>query len=145
MAAFTANQIFVNLPVKDPEKAVEFFSKLGFSFNPRFTDEHAACMIVGEGMFAMLLGEKFFKTFTEDKEITDAKRSTEVLNALMVGSREQVDDLITRAIGAGGKEFRKAQDHGWMYGRVFEDLDGHIWEVFFMDESKMPEEMKNKK
>jgi len=139
-----AKQIFVNLPVKDLNKTVEFFTKLGFKFNPQFTDENATCMIVADGIFVMLLVEKFFKTFTADKEISDAKSSTEVLNALSVDSRDAVDEMVEKAIEAGGREFRKAQDHGWMYGRAFEDLDGHIWEVFYMDEIKMPEEMKNK-
>lgn len=139
-----AKQIFVNLPVKDLNKSTEFFTKLGFKFNPQFTDENATCMIIGKDMFAMLLVEKFFKTFTANKEISDAKRSTEVLNALSVESRDDVDGMIEKAIEAGGREFREAQDHGWMYGRAFEDLDGHVWEIFCMDESKMPEEMKKK-
>lgn len=137
-------QIFVNLPVKDLDKTIEFFTKLGFKFNPQFTDENATCMIIGENMFAMLLVEKFFKTFIS-KEIADARKSTEVLLALSVGSRNEVNDMVNKAIKAGGKEPRHAQDHGWMYSRAFEDIDGHIWEVFHMDEGKMPEEMKKKK
>jgi predicted lactoylglutathione lyase len=139
-----AKQIFVNLPVKDLKKTIEFFTKLGFKFNPKFTDENATCMIIGKDMFAMLLVEKFFKGFIPNKSISDARKSTEVLNALSVESRAKVDEMIKKAADAGGKEYRTAQDHGWMYGRAFEDLDGHIWEVFYMDESKMPEEMKNK-
>lgn len=139
-----AKQIFVNLPVKDLNKTKEFFSKLGFTFNPQFTDQNAACMIIGENIYAMLLVEKFFKTFTADKEISDSKKTTEVLNALSADSRDEVDGMIENAINAGGREFRKAQDHGWMYGRAFEDLDGHIWEIGYMDESKMPKEMKEK-
>ena len=130
-------QIFVNLPVKDLKKTIDFFTKLGFTFNPQFTDENATCMIVGENIFAMLLVEKFFKTFTP-KEISDAKKNTEVLLALSVESKIQVDDMIKKVLAAGGKEPRKAQDHGWMYGRSFEDLDGHIWEVFYMNEAGMP-------
>ena len=136
-------QIFVNLPVEDLNKTVEFFTKLGFEFNPKFTDENATCMIIGENIFAMLLVEKFFRTFTP-KEICDAKKSTEVLLALAVEGREEVDEMVGKAIKAGGREPRKPQDHGWMYGRSFEDINGHIWEVFCMDESAMPEEMKNK-
>ena len=136
-------QIFVNLPVKDLSKIIRFFTKLGFKFNPQFTDANATYMIIGKDMFAMLLVEKFFKTFIK-KEICDAKKSTEVLVALSVGSREEVDTMVKRALAAGGIEPRKPQDHGWMYGRAFEDLDGHIWEVFYMDESKMPEEMGDK-
>ncbi|MBI2508119.1 VOC family protein [Candidatus Woesearchaeota archaeon] len=131
-------QIFVNLAVKDLNKAINFFTKLGFKFNPKFTDQNATCMIISENIFAMLLVEKFFKTFTK-KEITDAKKNTEVLLALSVETRKEVDDLIKKAIKCGGKEPRGPQDHGWMYGRAFEDIDGHIWEIFHMDESKMPE------
>lgn len=137
-------QIFINLPVKDLDKTIDFFTKLGFKFNPQFTDENATCMIIGENIFAMLLVEKFFKSFTP-KEICDAKNSTEVLLALAVGSRGEVDEMVSNAIEAGGNEPRASQDHGWMYGRSFEDINGHIWEVFHMDESKMPEEMKKKK
>ncbi|MBI5389785.1 VOC family protein [Candidatus Woesearchaeota archaeon] len=132
-----AKQIFVNLPVKDLKKAIDFFTKLGFTFNPEFTDQNATCMIIGENIFAMLLVEKFFKTFIQ-KEICDAKKSTEVLLALSVESRTKVDELMTWAINAGGREPRAPQDYGWMYGRAFEDLDGHIWEVFFMDETSKP-------
>jgi predicted lactoylglutathione lyase len=131
-------QIFVNLPVKDLEKTKEFFSQLGFTFNPKFTDENATCMIIGENMFAMLLVEKFFKTFIK-KDISDAHKTTEVLVALQVDSREEVDEMLESAIDAGGKEHRDKQDYGWMYNRAFEDLDGHIWEIFFMDEEKMPQ------
>ena len=136
-------QIFVNLPVKDLNKTKGFFSKLGFEFNPKFTDGNAACLIIGENIYAMLIVDKFFKTFIK-KEIADAKKTTEVLLALAVESRKEVDEIIEKAIKSGGKEPRDKQDYGWMYGRAFEDLDGHIWEVFYMDESKMPDEMKNK-
>lgn len=130
-------QIFVNLPVKDLNKTVQFFTKLGFSFNPRFTDENATCMIIGDNIFAMLLVEKFFKTFTK-KNIVNAKKATEVINALQVESRKAVDDMVSKGVKAGGKEPRKAQDHGWMYNRALEDLDSHIWEIFYMDEKAMP-------
>lgn len=133
-----AKQIFVNLPVKNLDKSVEFFSGLGFSFNPQFTDENATCMVIGDNIFAMLLVEKFFKTFTK-KYIADARRSTEVITALSVESRKDVDSMIEKAMKAGGREPRPLQDYGWMYGRAFEDIDGHIWEVFYMDESKKPE------
>lgn len=137
-------QIFVNLPVKNLKKSIAFFTKLGFKFNPQFTDENATCMIVGKNIFSMLLVEKFFKTFTH-KDICNAKKSTEVLVALSVESRRKVDAMVSRAVDAGGKEARQPQAHGWMYGRSFEDIDGHIWEIFYMDEAKMPEVMKNKK
>ena len=138
-------QIFVNLPVKDLNKTIEFFAELGFTFNPQFTDDNATCMIIDENIFAMLLVEKFFKNFIPTKKICDAKKNTEVLVGLSAESREKVDEMIDKAIAAGGSEYRKAEDHGWMYGRSFEDIDGHIWEIFYMDESKMPEEMKGRK
>ena len=126
-------KIFVNLPAKDLNKTIEFFTKLGFKFNPQFTDENATCMIVGEDIFVMLLVEKFFKTFTK-KEICDTSKNTEVIVALSVEGREKVDQMINRAIEAGGRESREPQDHGWMYGRSFEDINGHIWEIIYMDE-----------
>ena len=129
-------QIFVNLPVKNPDRSVKFFRKLGFSFNKQFTDKNAACMIIGDNIFAMLLVKKFFKTFTK-KELADARKNTEVINALAVGNRAEVDRMMGKVLKAGGKEPRKAQDHGWMYGRSFEDLDGHLWEIFWMDPSKI--------
>jgi predicted lactoylglutathione lyase len=129
-----ATKIFVNLPVKDLDKTIAFFTKLGFKFNPQFTDEKGTCMIVGEDIFVMLLVEKFFKTFTK-KEICDAAKSTEVILALSAESREKVDQMMNKAISAGGTEFRDPQDYGWMYGRGFQDIDGHLWEVFHMDES----------
>lgn len=131
-------KIFVNLSVKDLDKTKVFFSKLGFTFNPQFTDKKAACMIIGENIYAMLIVEEFFKSFCANKIITDTKKNIEVLNALNLGSKSTVDKMIQQVIGAGGKEFREAQDHGWMYARAFEDLDGHIWEVFYIDEKKMP-------
>ena len=133
-----ATQIFVNLPVKDLDKSVEFFTKLGFTFNQQFTDENATCMIIGENIFAMLLVEKFFKTFTS-KEICDSSDSSEAILAITAESREKVDELTNKAIAAGGIEPRAAQDHGWMYGRSFQDVDGHLWEVFFMDQNGMPQ------
>jgi len=130
-------QIFVNLPVKDLDKTVEFFTKLGFTFNPDFTDENATCMLIGENIFAMLLTEKYFSTFTK-KPLADAKTTTEVINAFSLGSKQEVDDIIEKAIAAGGKQYKETEDHGWMYGRNFEDIDGHQWEFFFMDMSAMP-------
>jgi uncharacterized protein len=137
-------QIFVNLAVKDLKKTMDFFSKLGFSFNPVFTDENAACMVISENIYAMLLVEKFFKNFIPDKEICDAKSSTEALVALTAGSRHEVDELIGKVVAAGGSEYRQAQDYGWMYGRAFQDINGHIWEIFYANLDAMPEEMKNK-
>jgi predicted lactoylglutathione lyase len=134
-------KIFVNLPAKDLNKTIEFFTKLGFKFNPQFTDENATCMIVGEDIFVMLLVEKFFKTFTK-KEICDTSKNTEVIVALSVEGREKVDQMINRAIEAGGRESREPQDHGWMYGRSFEDINGHIWELIYMDESALKNDEK---
>ncbi|WP_243361402.1 VOC family protein [Fundidesulfovibrio terrae] len=127
-----ASQIFVNLPVKDLDKSMEFFTKLGFSFDPRFTAAKAACLILGENTFVMLLLEHFFKTFTK-KEISDASKSTEVLIAINVDTREKVGELIQKAVEAGGSICMDPEDHGWMYGHGFADLDGHQWEILYMD------------
>lgn len=125
-------KVFVNLPVKDLDKSKEFFAKLGFSFNLQFTNKNAACMVISEDNYAMLLVESFFKTFTK-KEIVNAKQSTEVLVALSAENKENVDKMLHAALAAGAKEANEPQDHGFMYGRSFEDLDGHIWEIFWMD------------
>lgn len=132
-------QIFVNLPVKDLKRSVDFFTKVGFTFNPQFTDDNATSMIIGENIFAMLLVEEYFRTFT-NKQIADAKSTTEVINAFSMNSRQEVDDIIAKAIAAGGNQYKDTQDYGWMYGRNFEDLDGHQWEFFYMDESAMPKQ-----
>ncbi len=129
-----STKIFVNLPVKNLNNSKEFFSKLDFKFNPQFTDENAACMIVSDDISVMLLVEKFFKTFTK-KEISDAIKSTEVIVALSVDSREKVDELVNKAIEAGGTTYAEPQDHGFMYQQSFQDLDGHLWELIYMDES----------
>lgn len=132
-----ASQIFMNLPVKNLNSSIEFFSKLGFAFEPKFTDINATCMIIGENIFAMLLVPDFFRTFTT-KEIADASKSTEVLISMRVNSREEVDAYVKKAIEAGGKIYEEPRDDGWMYGWSFADLDGHQWELFYMDESRMP-------
>jgi len=132
-----SKQIFINLPVKDLKKSIAFFKKLGFKFNPQFTDDKAACMIIGENIYSMLLLEKFFKSFTK-KKVADAKKTTEVLIAIDVKGRKDVDRMIKKAVAAGGSLYNKPQDHGWMYGHSFADLDGHQWEVLYMDESKIP-------
>lgn len=129
-------QIFVNLPVKDLSRTVEFFKKLGFAFNPQFTDENATCMIINDNIFVMLLVEKFFKTFTK-KEICDTTKDTEVIIALSTESREKVDEMMQNVFDAGGKESREPQDHGWMYGRSFQDINGHLWEIIYMDEKAL--------
>ncbi|HEV7801656.1 MAG TPA: VOC family protein [Burkholderiales bacterium] len=126
-----AAQIFVNLPVKDLQRSVAFFTHLGYTFDPKFTNENATCMIVGENIFVMLLVESFFKTFTK-KPISDAKKTTEVLLCLSCESRAQVDALVAKALAAGGTAPNAPQDHGFMYGHGYEDLDGHIWELVYM-------------
>ena len=130
----TNKKIFVNLPVKDLNKSIDFFTKLGFSFNPQFTNENATCMIIAENIFAMLSVEKFFKTFTK-KEIVDASISNEVFISLSVDSKEEVDDLVNKALAAGGKTPNEPDDHGFMYSWSFEDLDSHAWDIFYMDPS----------
>ena len=127
-----AAKIFVNLPVRNLDKSVEFFTRLGFTFNPRFTDETATCMIVAENIFVMLLIEDKFKTFTP-KEICDATKSTEVLLCLSSESREKVDEMVRTAVAAGGTTYNEPQDYGFMYGHGFQDLDSHIWEIVYME------------
>lgn len=130
-------RLYVNLPVKDLNRTVQFFTHLGFTFNAQFTNENATCMIVNEHIAVMLLVEEFFKTFTT-KPISDAKKTSEVLLALSYESRDQVDAMVAKAIAAGGKSPMPAKDLGFMYQHGFEDLDGHLWEVFYMDESVIP-------
>lgn len=132
--AFQSANIFVNLPVKDLNKTVDFFSKIGFEFNAQFTDEKATCMIIGPNIFAMLLVEDYFKTFI-DKEISDAVKTTEVILALAAENREQVDEIVYKALESGGKPAKDPVDHGFMYVWSFQDLDGHIWELMYMDPS----------
>jgi uncharacterized protein len=127
-----ATKIFVNLPVKDLKASIEFFTMLGYTFNPQFTDETATCMIISEDIYAMLLTHEKFKVFTP-KEICDATKSTEVLVCLSCESREQVDEMVQKAVAAGGTTYNKPQDHGFMYGHGYQDLDGHIWELMWMD------------
>ena len=129
-----ATKIFVNLPVKDLKKSIEFFAKLGFTFNAQFTDETATCMIVSEDIFVMLLTHEKFKTFTP-KEICDSSKSTEVLVCLSAESRENVDETVRQAVAAGGTTYSEPQDHGFMYGHGFQDPDGHIWELIYMEPS----------
>ena len=120
------------IPVADLERSKEFFASLGFSFNPLFGDESAACMLVGEQAFVMLLTHDKFAQFTP-KRIADAHETSEALICISADSREEVDQITDKALAAGGREPREKQDHGFMYGRSFEDPDGHIWEVMWMD------------
>lgn len=124
--------MFVNLAVTDLARSKAFFEAIGFTFNPQFTDDTAACMVIGDNMYAMLLTEPKFRQFTP-KPIADARTSTEVLTALAVESKEGVDAVMAKALAAGGREPRAMQDHGFMMQRSLEDLDGHIWEIFWMD------------
>jgi uncharacterized protein len=126
--------IFVNLPVKDLEKTMEFYSKVGFEFNPQFTNESAACMVIGQNIFAMLLVEEYFKSFTK-KEIPDTGKSSQAIVALSVESRQEVDEITDKALAAGATPTNEPQDHGFMYSRSFTDLDGHLWELVFMEAS----------
>lgn len=129
-------QIYVNLPIQNLDKSVEFFSKIGFEFDPQATDENATCMVINENTFVMLLVETFFKTFT-NKEIADTTNNTEAIFAISTESREQVDEIVNKALEAGGKPSNDPIDHGFMYGWSFQDIDGHLWEVMYMDGSAM--------
>jgi predicted lactoylglutathione lyase len=131
-------QIYVNLAVSDVQKSKTFFAQLGFTFEPKFTNEQAACMVIGDNIFAMLLAKDFFKTFTS-KALCDPRESTEALVCISCESRAEVDDLVAKALAAGGTAPRAPQDHGFMYGHGFEDVDGHIWELVYMDpNAEMP-------
>jgi predicted lactoylglutathione lyase len=134
-------QIFVNLAVKDLDKSKTFFGALGYTFNPQFTDANAACMVIEEGsIHAMLLVEDFFKTFT-DKSLTDTSKSTEVLLCLSCESRAEVDEMVAKAVAAGATVPRPPQDYGFMYGHGFQDIDGHLWELMYMDpNAEMPQQ-----
>ena len=132
-----ARKIFVNLPIKDMQRSQAFFKALGFSFNPQFTNEQGACMVISEDIFTMLLVEPFFQGFTK-KPIADARKTTEVLVCLSCESREEVDALVKKALAAGGTAPNAPQDHGFMYSHGFEDLDGHVWELVWMDPAAAP-------
>lgn len=124
-------QLFINLPIKDMAKSRAFFESLGYQFNPQFSNDQGACLVLGENLFAMLLTEPFFATFTK-KTIVNAHESVEALLCLSCDSREEVDDLVAKATAAGGKPQEQPQDHGFMYSHGFEDLDGHKWELVHM-------------
>ena len=127
-----SRKLFVNLPVRDLSRSMEFFAKLGFEFNPKFTDDKAACMILSSEAYVMLLTEPFFKTFTNNA-ICDTRTQTEGLFALSCESRAEVDALVEKALAAGGSRAMPSRDHGFMYFSTFYDLDGHHWEVLWMD------------
>jgi predicted lactoylglutathione lyase len=130
-------QIFVNLPIKDMKRSRAFFESLGFSFNPQFTNDQGACMVVSDSIYVMLLVEPFFQTFTK-KKIADATQVTEVMVCLSCESRAEVDLLVKKAMAAGGTSPNAPQDHGFMYGHGFTDLDGHVWELAYMDPAATP-------
>ncbi len=132
-----SKQIFINLPVKDLQKSKAFYTSLGYSLNPEFSNDEAICIIVSESICVMLLVESFFATFIK-KSICDAKTSTEVLLGLSCDSRAEVDALVAKAVAAGGSIPREVQDYGFMYYHAFEDLDGHIWEPIYMDPNAQP-------
>ncbi len=125
-------KIFVNLPVKDLQKSVLFFTGLGFAFNPQFTDDTATCMIISDDAYAMLLTEARFKDFTS-KSISDTSKTTEAIVALSADSRADVDQFADKALASGGAAAMPPMDLGFMYGRSFYDPDGHHWEIFHMD------------
>jgi len=129
-----ARKIFVNLPVQDLKISMNFFSSLGFNFNQQFSDDTAACMIITEDIYAMLLTHAKFKEFTPNP-ICDATKSTEVLVCLSCDNRAAVDDMVRKAIAGGARTYNQPQDHGFMYGHGFQDLDGHIWELIYMEPS----------
>ena len=124
--------IFVNLPVADLDRSIAFYTAVGAEQNHQFSDDTGACMVFSDTIHVMILSHDKFRQFTP-KRIADAHETSEVLIALSADSRAEVDELVTRAIAAGGREARPTEDHGWMYGRAFEDPDGHIWEPFWMD------------
>ncbi|MDR6977637.1 putative lactoylglutathione lyase [Streptomyces sp. 3330] len=126
--------IFVNLPVNDLDASKKFFTELGYTINPQFSDDNAASVVISDTIVAMLLTKPFYATFTK-KEIADASKTSEVLIALSAQSREKVDELVDRALSLGGSPSGETQDMGFMYGRSFDDLDGHTWEVVWMDPS----------
>jgi predicted lactoylglutathione lyase len=129
--------IFVNLPVKDVQRTIAFFKSLGYGFNPEYTDEKAACMVVSDSIHVMHLSEAYFQTFAR-KPVADAGKTTEVLLCLSCDSRAQVDELVAKAVKAGGSAPRPVQDLGFMYSHGFEDLDGHVWELAYMAPGEAP-------
>ncbi|MBC7167232.1 VOC family protein [Phenylobacterium sp.] len=130
--------IFVNLPVKDVEASKAFFAALGFGHNPQFSDETAACIVIDENIFAMVMSHEKFSDFITG-EISDAHKATEVLTCLSANSREEVDDLLAKALAAGAKPWKPIMDMGPMYGASFQDPDGHVWELMYMDMAAMEE------
>ena len=131
-------QIFINFPIKDLKKSMAFYEAIGFTNNPQFTDDTAACMVLSDTIFVMLLTHDKFKQFTS-KKIIDAKQTVGVINCLSVNSIDEVNTLVDNALNAGGNEYNEPKDMGFMQQRCFEDLDGHNWEIIYMDMSKFPQ------
>jgi len=127
-----STKIYVNLPVKDLARSTEFFTKLGFSVDERYTDEKAGCLVISDDIYAMLLSEEFFRNFTT-KDLADASTTTEAIVALEVDSRQLVDELADQALQSGGSPAGEPMEQDGMYERRFADPDGHLWEVFHMD------------
>jgi len=127
-------QIYVNLPVKDLERSKKFFSALGYEFNPQFSNEKGACLIISDGIYAMLLTEPFFQDFTK-KRVADSSSTTETIVALGVDSKEEVDRLVETALASGGSPSNETMEEGPMYVRSFQDPDSHLWEIVYMDEA----------
>ena len=134
-----SRMIFVNLPVRDLQQTVGFWTGLGFTFNPQFTDENATCMVISDHACVMLLTDEFFSTFTT-RQVADATEHTEAILALSAESREEVDRLVDTAVTTGGSAANETQDEGYMYGRSFHDPDGHLWEVLYMDPAALEEQ-----
>lgn len=132
-------QVFINLPVSDLKKSMDFYTAVGFQNNPQFTDDTAACMVISEEIYIMLLTHKKFNEFIK-KEIANTKTTAAVINALSMQSNDEVNGFMDKAMAAGGKEPVEAKDYGFMLQRSFEDLDGHLWEVFYMDMTKFPKQ-----
>ncbi len=135
-----ARQIFVNLPIRDLARSKAFFVALGWHFNPQFSNDQGACLVISDTIHAMLLTEPFFRTFTK-LPVADANQTTEVLLALSCESRAEVDEMVAKAVAAGARTPNQPQDHGFMYQHGFADLDGHQWELFWMDESAAPPQL----
>ncbi|MGN4128182.1 VOC family protein [Lysinibacillus sphaericus] len=133
---FQSQNIFINLPVKDLNKSTTFFKELGFEFNLQFTTEDTASMIISDNIFALLMLEERFKEFSK-KKIVDTTTSAQAIFCLSAENREQVDALVNKALSSGGKSSSDPQDHGFMYVWGFQDVDGHLWEIAYMDESVM--------
>ncbi|MGX9135144.1 VOC family protein [Rummeliibacillus sp. JY-2-4R] len=137
--AFQSENIFINLSVKDLNRSTSFFKELGFEFNPQFSDETAACMIVSNHIFVMLMIEERFKGFTK-REVVDTSSTSEAIFCLSAKNREQVDEMVNKALASGGSNYSDPQDHEFMYVWGYRDIDGHIWEIAYMDESAFNQE-----